>query len=65
MQILALIIILAKFIIIIVYNFILFLSEELIKEIKNDIAIAEQKLEEPIVNKLKNDDFLITNTAND
>lgn len=39
--------------------------EELIKEIKNDIAIAEQKLEEPIVNKLKNDDFLITNTAND
>lgn len=38
--------------------------EELVKEIKNDIAIAEQKLEDPIVNKLKNDDFLI-NEAND
>lgn len=45
--------------------FVLFiLSEELIKEIKNDIAIAEQKLEEPVVNKLKNDDFL-TNKTND
>lgn len=42
----------------------LILSEELIREIKNDIAIAEQKLEDPIVNKLKNDDFLI-NEAND
>lgn len=38
--------------------------EELIREIKNDIAIAEQKLEDPIVNKLKNDAFLI-NEAND
>lgn len=32
-------------------------AEELIKEIKNDIAITEQKLEEPVVNKLKNDEF--------
>ncbi|XP_070156102.1 riboflavin kinase-like [Polyergus mexicanus] len=39
--------------------------EELIKEIKNDIAIAEQRLEEPAVNKLKNDNFLITNITND
>ncbi|XP_070156101.1 riboflavin kinase [Polyergus mexicanus] len=39
--------------------------EELIKEIKNDIAIAEQRLEEPVVNKLKNDNFLITNITND
>ncbi|KAM0734613.1 Riboflavin kinase [Formica fusca] len=39
--------------------------EELIKEIKNDIAIAEQKLEEPVVNKLKNHNFLITNKTND
>ncbi|EFN69796.1 Riboflavin kinase [Camponotus floridanus] len=38
--------------------------EELVREIKNDITIAEQKLEDPIVNKLKNDDFLI-NEAND
>ncbi|XP_032681930.1 riboflavin kinase [Odontomachus brunneus] len=34
-------------------------EEELIKEIKNDIAIAEKRLEEPVVNKLKNHDFLI------
>ncbi|XP_050463309.1 riboflavin kinase [Cataglyphis hispanica] len=34
--------------------------EELIREIKNDIAIAEQKLEEPVVNELKNENFLIT-----
>jgi len=46
-------------------QFCVILSEELVKEIKNDIAIAEQKLEEPIVNKLKNDDFLIINKAND
>lgn len=48
-----------------VCNLMLFIvSEELIKEIKNDIVIAEQKLEEPVVNKLKNDDFL-TNKTND
>lgn len=43
----------------------LILLEELIREIKNDIAIAERKLEEPTVNKFKNDDFLIINEAND
>lgn len=48
------------------YDFILLiLPEELIKEIKNDIAIAEQKLEKPVVNKPKNDNFLITNKTND
>jgi len=38
--------------------------DELIKEIKNDIAIAERQLEEPVVNKLKNDDFLMTIKTN-
>ncbi|XP_067208040.1 riboflavin kinase isoform X2 [Linepithema humile] len=38
--------------------------EELIKEIKNDIAITEQQLEEPVANKLKNDDFLTTKINN-
>lgn len=33
--------------------------DELITEIKNDIAIAESQLEEPVINKLKNDDFLM------
>ncbi|XP_020291795.1 riboflavin kinase [Pseudomyrmex gracilis] len=37
----------------------------LIKEIKNDIIIAEQRLEEPIVNKLKHNDFLMINKTND
>lgn len=37
--------------------------DELIIEIKNDIAIAERQLEEPVVNKLKNDDFLTINKA--
>ncbi|KAG5313095.1 RIFK kinase, partial [Pseudoatta argentina] len=35
--------------------------DELVTEIKNDIAIAERQLEEPVVNKLKNDDFLMIN----
>ncbi|KAL6267811.1 hypothetical protein P5V15_000883 [Pogonomyrmex californicus] len=35
--------------------------DKLIKEIKNDIAIAEHQLEEPVLNKLKNHDFLMTN----
>ncbi|EFN83892.1 riboflavin kinase [Harpegnathos saltator] len=34
-------------------------EEELIKEIKNDIAIAEKRLDEPVTNKLKDHDFLI------
>ncbi|EZA58624.1 riboflavin kinase [Ooceraea biroi] len=33
-------------------------EEELVKAIKNDIAIADERLEEPTVNKLKDDDFL-------
>ncbi|XP_018337145.1 PREDICTED: riboflavin kinase [Trachymyrmex septentrionalis] len=37
--------------------------DELITEIKNDIVIAERQLEEPVVNKLKNDDFLMINKA--
>ncbi|XP_011166636.1 riboflavin kinase [Solenopsis invicta] len=37
--------------------------DELVTEIKNDIAIAERQLEEPVVNKLKNDDFLINKTS--
>ncbi|KAH0947036.1 hypothetical protein HN011_011055 [Eciton burchellii] len=34
-------------------------EEELIKEIHNDIVIADQRLEEAIANKLKNHDFLL------
>lgn len=44
------------------YNYhllLLIFTEELIKEIKSDIAIAEERLEEPITNILKNHDFLI------
>jgi len=45
-------------------NFMLFIiADELITEIKNDIVIAERQLEEPVVNKLKNDDFLMINKA--
>jgi hypothetical protein len=36
-----------------------FFTEELIKEIHNDIVIADQRLEEAIANKLKNHDFLL------
>jgi len=43
----------------------LIFSEKLVREIKNDIAIAEQKLDDPIVNKLKNDDFLIKQMIDD
>lgn len=46
-------------------NSTLFLTDDLIKEIKNDIIIAEQRLEEPIVNKLKYNDFLMINKTND
>lgn len=47
------------------YDFVLFIfTEELIKEIKNDIAITEQQLEEPVANRLKNDDFLIMTKTN-
>jgi hypothetical protein len=43
-------------------NFVLFIfTDELVAEIKNDIAIAERQLDEPVVNKLKNNDFLIIN----
>ncbi|XP_011882808.1 PREDICTED: riboflavin kinase [Vollenhovia emeryi] len=38
--------------------------DELIVEIKNDIVVAERQLEEPVVNKLKNDDFLAVNKTN-
>jgi len=41
----------------------LIIADELITEIKNDIVIAERQLEEPVVNKLKNDDFLMINKA--
>lgn len=42
----------------------LIFADELITEIKNDISIAERQLEEPVVNKLKTDDFLMINKPN-
>jgi len=38
---------------------VLFFTEELIKEIHNDIVIADQRLEEATANNLKINDFLL------